>query len=135
MINYFYSYITALVAMAVIDFVWLTRVAPAFYTKHIGSILAEKTNTVAAVLFYLIFILGVTYFVVYPSWSQHRSLLNTALLGALFGFVTYATYDLTNNATVKNWPAIVTIVDMTWGTILVSAVSVVSVLVLNKFIH
>lgn len=133
--NYFYSYITAFVAMTIIDFVWLTRVAPAFYRKHIGSILAEKTNTIAAALFYLIFILGVTFFVVFPSWSQHRSLLDTALIGALFGFVTYATYDLTNNATVKNWPAIVTVVDMTWGTVLVSAVSVASVAFLNAVIH
>lgn len=132
--NYFYSYVTALVSMSVIDFLWLTKVAPTFYRNHIGSILAEKTNTTAAILFYLIFVLGVTFFVIYPSWSQHRSLLSTALIGGLFGFVTYATYDLTNNATIKNWPAIVTIVDMTWGTVLVSAVSVVSVIFLNKVI-
>ena len=133
--NFFFAYITAFVAMTIIDFVWLTRVAPAFYRKHIGHILAEKTNTTAAVLFYLIFILGVAYFVVYPSWDGQKSLVETGLIGALFGFVTYATYDLTNNATVKKWPAIVTIVDMTWGTVLVAAVSVVSVAFLNAVIH
>ena len=94
----------------------------------------DNPNWTAALAFYLIFILGVTIFVVYPGWDLERSLLHIGLLGALFGIVTYATYDLTNQATIKDWPIIVTAVDMVWGAVLTSAVSMVSVLILKTFL-
>lgn len=120
--------------MAVLDAAWLGLVAPAFYKKHIGFIMAEKPNWFAAVAFYLIFILGLTIFVVYPGWKNPDALLKVFLLGALFGFVTYATYDLTNQATLKNWPYVVTIVDLIWGTALTGVVSVVAVSLLKYFV-
>lgn len=134
MIDYLYAFFTPLLTMAVLDAAWLGFVAPAFYKKHIGFIMTYKPNWFAAVAFYLIFILGVTVFVVYPGWKNVDSLVKVGLLGALFGLVTYATYDLTNQATLKNWPYIVTIVDLIWGTVLTAVVSMVAVAILRGLI-
>ncbi len=120
--------------MAVLDAAWLGLIAPSFYKKHIGFLLADKPNWFAAVAFYLIFILGVTAFVVYPGWKDAHSLIKVAALGGLFGLVTYATYDLTNQSTIKNWPAVVTVVDIIWGIIITAAVSVVAVSILKAII-
>lgn len=134
MSNFIYAYLASLGAMAVIDALWLGLIAPAFYKKHIGFIMADKPNWIAAVAFYLIFILGVTVFVVYPGWRDGHSLLKIGLMGALLGLVAYATYDLTNHATLKNWPAIVTVVDIIWGTVLTAGVSVLAVVTLKAII-
>lgn len=134
MTDYLYSFLTSLGTMALLDAAWLGLVAPAFYKKHIGFILADKPNWLAAIAFYLIFILGVTIFVVYPGWKNIDSLVKVGLLGALFGLVTYATYDLTNQSTLKNWPRIVTIVDILWGTVLTAVVSVVAVSILRTLV-
>lgn len=120
--------------MTILDAAWLGLVAPAFYKKHLGHLMAPKANRTAAVIFYLVFILGIAAFVIYPGWIEHRSLLAVAGKGALFGLVTYGTYDLTNHATLKNWPKIVTIVDMTWGAVITTATSVVSVSILSALI-
>jgi len=119
--------------MAVLDAAWLGLIAPSFYKKHIGFIMTDKPNWFAATAFYLIFILGVTIFVVYPGWNNNDSYAKIALLGALFGLVTYATYDLTNQATLKNWPVIVTAVDLVWGTLLTAGVCTLSVILLKAF--
>jgi uncharacterized membrane protein len=134
MANYFYAYLTSLGVMAVLDAAWLGFIAPKFYKKHIGFLMADKPNWTAAIIFYLIFIVGLTLFVVYPGWQNGYSWFKVAGLGALFGLVTYATYDLTNLATIKNWPTIVTVVDMIWGTFITASVSVVSVMVLKSVI-
>jgi uncharacterized membrane protein len=132
--NYIYAFLVSIGVMTVLDAAWLGLVAPAFYKKHIGFLLADNPNWTAALIFYIIFVLGVTVFVVYPGWDLDKSLMTIGLLGALFGLVTYATYDLTNQSTIKDWPIIVTIVDMVWGAVLTSAVSVVSVLILKTFL-
>ena len=132
--NYIYAFLVSIGVMTVLDAAWLGLVAPAFYKKHIGFLLADNPNWTAALIFYIIFVLGVTVFVVYPGWDLDKSLMTIGLLGALFGLVTYATYDLTNQATIKDWPIIVTAVDMVWGAVLTSAVSVVSVLILKTFL-
>ena len=134
MLNYVYAFIASFGTMTVLDAFWLGLVAPAFYKKHIGFIMADKPNWYAALAFYLVYILGLTIFVVYPGWQNAETILKTALLGGLFGFVTYATYDLTNQATLKGWPAIVTGVDLLWGTVLTATVSVVAVMVLKAVI-
>ncbi len=133
--NFLFAYITSFGTMTVLDAFWLGLIAPSFYKKHIGFIMAEKPNWFAALAFYLIFIAGVTLFVVYPGWKNVDSFLKIGLLGAIFGLVTYATYDLTNQATLKNWPYIVTIIDLLWGTLLTAVVSIVAVLVLRTLIH
>lgn len=134
MLNYLYAYGTSLITMTVLDAAWLGFIAPSFYKKHLGYLMTDKTNWLAAIAFYLIFIFGITLFVVYPGWKNASSLLKVAAMGAVFGLVTYATYDMTNQATIKNWPAIVTIVDLLWGTVLTAAVCTVSVSILKYFV-
>jgi uncharacterized membrane protein len=125
-------YFATLVAFFLIDMVWLGLVARTFYRKQLGFLLAPTTNWIAALIFYLLFILGILVFVIMPGLQDH-SLKTTLLRAALFGLVTYATYDLTNLATVKNWPLLITVVDLAWGTVLSMAVSYVGFMV-GKFL-
>ena len=124
---YLKVYLAAVVAFLAIDMVWLVIVARGFYRKHLGFLLADQPNWWAAGVFYLLFLAGLLVFAVVPG-LQAGSLRRAVLLGGLFGLVTYATYDLTNHATVKGWPWIVTVVDMTWGTVLAASVSAVAYL-------
>ncbi|MCL4869298.1 MAG: DUF2177 family protein [Anaerolineae bacterium] len=125
---YFKLYLATLLAFLAIDLFWLGLVARAFYQKHLGYLLAPQTNWLAAVIFYLLFILGIVVFVVLPGLKAD-SLATTLVHAALFGLITYATYDLTNLATIKDWPVIVTVVDMVWGVVLTTLVSLVSFMV------
>ena len=125
MTYYLKLYFATLIAFFAIDMVWLGLVARTFYRKYLGFLLTPTTNWIAAVLFYLLFILGILVFVVLPG-LQDNSLKATLLRAALFGLVTYATYDLTNLATVKNWPVQITVIDMVWGTVLSVLVSYIS---------
>lgn len=125
---YLKIYLAAVVAFLAIDMVWLTVVARGFYRRKLGFLLADQPNWWAAGGFYLLFLAGLLVFAVVPG-LQAGSLRRAVLLGGFFGLVTYATYDLTNHATVKNWPWIVTVVDMTWGTVLAASVSAVAYLV------
>ncbi len=113
--NYFKMYMIALVIFLLIDAIWLGLVAPKFYKNQIGHLMAEKPNFIAALVFYLIFIVGVVYFVINPA-IESGNVTKLVISGMLFGFMTYATYDLTNLATLKDWPLTVTIVDLVWGT-------------------
>lgn len=122
MLYYLKLYAITLLGFFAIDIVWLGVAARGFYQQHLGYLLAEKPNWYAAVVFYLLFVAALLVFAVIPG-LQAASLKKTLFLGAFFGLVTYATYDLTNMATVKDWPAIVTVVDLTWGMILATAVS------------
>ncbi|HPQ39616.1 MAG TPA: DUF2177 family protein [bacterium] len=110
-------YLAMFLAFLVVDMIWLGVVARTFYKKHIGYLLTPNPNWTAAFLFYLLFVAGVMVFVVQPGLAA-GSLKITLLRAALFGLVTYATYDLTNLATVRDWPVIVTVVDLIWGTCL-----------------
>jgi len=102
--------------------VWLGLAAKNFYAKHIGFLMKTNVNWAAAILFYLLFIAGL---VCSSSLRPSRRLLGAcALVRALFGLITYATYDLTNLATLKNWSLAVTVVDLIWGTVLAASVSV-----------
>ena len=122
MTDFLLAFVASLVAMAVIDGVWLGAVARTFYRRHLGFLMADRPNWTAAVAFYLIYVLGVTVFAVLPGMDA-GSVWDAAWRGALFGLVAYATYDLTNAATLKGWPNIVTVVDMAWGTVLTALVA------------
>jgi uncharacterized membrane protein len=124
-------YLIALPIFLVIDGIWLSVVAKGFYSKHIGSLMKTDINFLAAAIFYLLFIVGLVVFVISPS-LENKSFISTIALGALFGLLTYATYDLTNLATLKNWSIIVTIVDMVWGAFLAASVSALSYLAATK---
>jgi len=117
-------YLATLGAFFAIDLVWLGLVARQFYREQIGFLLAPEPNWLAAIIFYLLFVLGILVFAVLPG-LESDSIKKTLFLGAFFGLVTYATYDLTNLATVKGWPLLVTVVDLIWGTFLSVSVSFV----------
>ena len=124
MAYYLKLYLATMIAFLAIDMVWLGLVARKFYRAQLGFLMAPKTNLLAAGVFYLLFVAGLLALVVVPGLDA-GSLKATLARAALFGLVSYATYDLTNLATVKDWPVLVTIVDMVWGTALSVAVSYV----------
>jgi len=128
--KWFMYYGIALVVFMVIDLIWLGFIAKDLYSKYLGYLMADKVNWVSAVVFYLIFIGGILYFVLYPSLLD-KNLINLIIRAALFGFITYATYDLTNLATIKDWPIQITIIDLIWGTTLSTSVSVISYFIIN----
>lgn len=111
------TYLVSLSVFFAIDILWLGFVAKDFYRAQIGHLMAEKTNWPAAVLFYSIFIGGLVWFAVNPALEK-ESWTYALKMGALFGFMCYATYDMTNLATLKDWPIAITIVDILWGTVL-----------------
>jgi uncharacterized membrane protein len=106
----------------VLDLVWLTVVATSLYDRLLGDLLADEPNTAAAVGFYVLFLLGLTHFVIRPA-VDCDSLALAARDGAFFGLVTYATWDLTNLAVIEAFPAALVPVDLAWGAFLAAAVS------------
>ncbi len=108
--------------MGVLDAIWLSVIANKFYKSQIGQLLLDKPNMVAAVLFYIIYIVGIVAFVINPA-IEKGSLVYAAGMGALFGFVAYATYDLTNLATIKGFTPKLVVVDLVWGALLTATVA------------
>lgn len=126
------QFLVAFTTFLVIDGVWLTLIAKDFYAKNLGFLMAKTPNLVAAGIFYIIYVFSMVVLIITP--ALQRGTLTTAILtGALFGLCAYATYDLTNLATVKDWPVLVTVVDLIWGTILSGTVAGISYLVLTKW--
>jgi uncharacterized membrane protein len=113
--------------------VWLGLVAKGFYAKHLGFLLRSSPNWIAALFFYLVFVVGLLVFVIVPG-LQRESAKWVLACGALFGLVTFATYDLTNLALLKDWPVVVTVVDLTWGTALGAMLSYV-VFLMSRWLH
>jgi uncharacterized membrane protein len=126
-------YIIALPVFFALDMFWLGIVARTFYKNQIGFLMKANVNWTAAIIFYLMFLVGIVVFVVEPSLEK-RDWMAALGRGALFGLITYATYDLTNLATLKNWPLTVVWVDMIWGTALAATVSVVTYFMATKWI-
>jgi uncharacterized membrane protein len=124
-------YLIALPIFLIIDMIWLGLIAKNFYSKQIGLLMKTNINWVAAFVFYALFILALVIFVIAPA-VEKKMWLNALLYGALFGLVTYATYDLTNLATLKDWPLVVTVVDLLWGAFIASSVSVITYFVAIK---
>lgn len=120
-------FLVAFLVFLLIDLFWLGLIAKKFYRKHLGFLMSKDVNWTAAIVFYIIFIVGIVLFVVLPA-LEADSFKHALFYGALFGFVTYATYDLTNLATLDKWPVLITIVDLIWGTFLATSVSVVTFL-------
>lgn len=124
-------YLIALPLFFALDMIWLGLAAKNFYAKQIGYLMKGNFNWVAAIILYVLLVAGLVVFVITPAINSHS--WKTALgMGALFGFITYATYDLTNLATVKNWPLPMTVIDILWGTIISAVVSVVTYSIVTK---
>ncbi|MCX7310562.1 MAG: DUF2177 family protein [Hyphomicrobiales bacterium] len=127
------GYFAALVTMVAADMAWLGVMAPRFYKPTLGDIMLSGFNLPPAILFYLLYPIGIVIFAVNPALKSGS--IGTALFyGALFGFFTYATYDLTNQATLRNWTVQLTIVDVAWGSVLAAATAAVSFWVVTKFV-
>ena len=124
-------YFIALPIFFAMDMIWLGVAAKNFYSRQIGFLMKSNVNWLAAVLFYLLFIAGLVVFVIAPA-VEKGSWVRALRLGALFGLITYATYDLTNLATLKDWPLALTVVDLTWGAVLAASVSVATCLFAAK---
>ena len=105
-----------------IDMAWLGLIAKKLYRKYLGGFLSDSVNWLPAIIFYLLFIAGILIFVVFPALEK-ESLTKAIILGALFGLFTYATYDLTNMATLKGWPLPIVFIDIIWGMVLSGIVS------------
>jgi uncharacterized membrane protein len=122
--TYAVAYVATALGFLVLDIIWLGFVAKNLYQREIGHLLLEDFNMVAAFAFYLMFIAGVVIFAIAPA-LQGGSWKTALLFGALFGFFTYATYDLTNLATLKGWSMTMTVVDIAWGAALTSVSAVI----------
>jgi len=124
LLKYILLYLVTLGAFFVIDMIWLGLVAKKFYRDQLGFIMAPRVNWPAAIVFYLLFIVGLLFFVTYPAIIRQSGLF-AFFSGAFFGFICYATYDLTNLATLKDWPLKVTLVDLAWGSLLSGTLAVI----------
>ena len=124
-------YLVSVAVFVVIDGIWLAFIAQPFYSANLGIFMAEQPNWLAAGLFYLLYLAGIQVFVLEPGF-RGVGLSKIAILGGLFGLMCYATYDLTNLATIEGWPVIVTVVDLVWGTVLTATVSVTTAVISKK---
>ena len=120
MMAYLTAYLVCALVMGGLDFLWLSNTSASLYHRDLGPLLAENPNMTVAVIFYLVFIVGILIFAVRPALAGGDWRI-AALYGALFGFFAYATYDLTNFATMKVWTLRVTLLDIAWGTFLTGA--------------
>ena len=118
------NYLLTTVVFLIIDMAWLGLIAKNLYQKYLGDFLSDKVNWTAAFIFYLLYVVGISVFAIYPSVNQN-SAMNAILMGGLFGFFAYATYDLTNSATLKGWPLPIVFIDIAWGVVLTAMVSLV----------
>jgi len=124
------NYLLTAVVFFAIDMVWLGFIAKNLYRNYLGNLLSNQVNWPAAIIFYLLYIVGISFFAIYPAVSK-GSVSSAILYGALFGFFAYATYDLTNLATLKDWPIQITFIDIAWGVILTSLVSTAGFYIVN----
>lgn len=118
--------------MGLLDFVWLGYIAKKLYYGEMGNILLQKFNMVPALLFYIVYVVGVVVFVVNPALAK-GSLAHAIGYGAAFGFVAYATYDLTNLAVLKGFSTKVAVIDMLWGAFLTAVVAGIAYAVVHKW--
>jgi len=127
-------YLAMVPVFFLIDMIWLGLIARGIYFRYLGQLLLDNFNWAAAIIFYLIFIVGILVFAVVPALEKN-SLSRAVVLGGLFGFFCYATYDLTNLATLKGWPLPLTFIDIIWGTVLSGLVATAGFLIGKYFIR
>lgn len=118
-------YLVALPIFFILDLIWITLAAKDLFQKQVGSLMKPDVNWIAAFILYMLLVTGLVLLVIIPS-IEKNSWRHAALYGALFGLVTYATYDLTNLAILKNWPLGMALIDLAWGTVLALLVSLIT---------
>jgi len=115
----------------IVDMIWLGVIARGFYRKALEPLLTPNINWTAAIIFYFLFLVGVLVFALLPGMEK-KSLIYTVGMAALFGFISYATYDLTNLATLRDWPLMLSIVDMMWGSFLSASTAGLTYLIMTR---
>jgi len=134
--RYAVAYLATGLAFAAIDALWLSKMGPGFYRPQLGEMMLARPRFDAAIAFYLVYIAGIVFFAVAPAFAHGGTGLKTAALyGAVLGFLCYATYDLTNRATLTNWPWKLVLVDMAWGTFLTGAAATAGYLVTRALVR
>ncbi|MFN7024923.1 MAG: DUF2177 family protein [Pseudorhizobium sp.] len=133
MLTPFVAYVSTAIVFLGIDAIWLGRVATSLYRGWIGDLMLEQPNFAAAAAFYLVYAAGIVYFAVMPAING-GGWTHAALAGAILGFIAYGTYDMTNLATLKNWPVMMTVVDLAWGTLLTSAAATAGYLITQRLV-
>ena len=118
--------------MFVLDIIWLSMLAKPMYQQGIGHLMADQPNLIFAAIFYMVFVFGLMWFAVAPN-RHDKGLKSTFIAAAIFGFFVYASYDLTNLALLKDWPLRLSIIDITWGTLLSGVSAAAGKLVFNRF--
>jgi uncharacterized membrane protein len=124
------NFIITMVVFLAIDMLWLQVISKSFYAKHLGYIMTDQVKIAAAFIFYFIFVIGIIYFVINPALTK-ESWQYALFAGMFFGLITYATYDLTSLAVIKDWPLIITVVDLIWGTFLSGTTALVSYMLIR----
>lgn len=125
-------YLVTTVVFFLVDIVWLGFISKNLYSKYLGHLMAPRVNWIAALIFYALFIVGLMFFVINPALAK-KSLSYAIVVGGLFGLIAYSTYDLTNLATIKDWPLNITIIDIMWGTFLNAMTSGITFTIVQKF--
>ncbi len=125
-------YLLTFATYITIDLSWILKIAKPFYQKHLGYLMTNEPKLLPAIIFYLLFSVGLLVFVIIPA-LESESVSKALLLGFFFGLVSYSAYDLTNHATLKDWPLIMTVVDMLWGATVSCITSGIIVSVVRYF--
>jgi len=128
-----YSTIFASIFFLIIDVIWLSFAVKYFYKPQLGSLLNEKPVMWAAILFYLIYVVGLSIVIIQPALINN-SILQAFWTGIVFGIVAYGTYNFTNMATIQNWSPYVVFVDLFWGGILTGTSSAFGIYLAKKFL-
>lgn len=129
------AFVLILATLLLIDSIWIMTMYQGFYSPNIGNLLAEKINLLPLLIFYMVYSIGLAILVVLPSLRHGEATLETLIKGILFGLVAYGAYDLTNDATLKNWSLIVTVVDIAWGAVLTGLVTLSTLLMMRKIMQ
>ncbi|MEK9726478.1 MAG: DUF2177 family protein [Candidatus Margulisiibacteriota bacterium] len=127
----FLKFIISVIVFLGIDLLWLGIIARKIYVHHMGHLLRTPPNWPVAFLFYGLFVVGLMIFAIIPA-VESKNLPQALKLGALYGFFTYMTYDLTNWAVLKDWPSGIVVIDIIWGTVLAMSVAGISTLIILK---
>ena len=128
------NFLITMVVFLTIDMVWLLVIAKNLYAKYLGYLMTDQVKVAAAFIFYIIFVIGIIYFVINPALAK-ESWQYALFVGMFFGFITYATYDLTSLSVVRDWPIFITIVDLIWGTFLSGTTALVSYMLIRLIGH
>ncbi len=120
---FLYSWVVSLSLILLFDFIWFSFSVERFYKPYLGHIISGDFKYIIAFIFYFVYSFGIAYLIITPGLLLNESTFQILCKGFVLGFVSYAAYDLTNHATIKDWPTIVTIVDILWGAILTGLVS------------